>query len=325
VYIPDNMPAVGTCNAYPWGSASFTYVSRIPASFMDPANTLVDDIFFASCSSGTWSAAGVQIGLGHVPNPIANPFAFPQISGGTVMSLGGFQDLTVLWDSSIQGSFSWAHTSGAWAPLGFAAGGGTGFVWDGVNDVGFYVTMNGATGTSSMHRTGTEPFRLYVSGVYQAPSSTGSGPNGLKISFTLSPSGPEVIPYGAGCALSSGLTPTLGTNQIPSIGNPAFLVEISMADVGATTYVFLALGAGSTPLGGGCDLLLDLPSMLHLINIGFSPFGPALANGIGVATYPAPLPFDPGLSGARIWLQGAVLDTTPLGFAVTNGLEVGIF
>jgi hypothetical protein len=319
------MPAVGTCNTIPWNQTAYTYAARIPASFMDPANPMVDDIFFSSCTSNTWTAPDVQIALGHLPNPLGtSPFVFPQISGGSVTSLGSFQDLVVLWDSQVQGGFSWTYTQDTWSPLGFSAGGGTGFVWDGVRDVGFYVTMNGASGGSAMHRTGTEPIRVFTGG-YQAASVSGSSAAGAKMSFTLNPSGPEVIPYGAGCALSSGRVPALGTNEIPSIGNAAFLVEISMASPGTTTYVFLALGAGSTPLGGGCDLLLDFPSMVQLINIGFSPFGPAVANGIGVATYPAPLPFDPGLSGARIWLQGAVLDATPLGFAVTNGLELGIF
>ena len=64
LHIPDNMPAVGTCNVIPYGqsatfSAGYTYIGRVPASFMDPINLRVDDIAFTPCApGGTWSAGG---------------------------------------------------------------------------------------------------------------------------------------------------------------------------------------------------------------------------------------------------------------------------
>lgn len=324
IYVPDNMPAVGTCNAFPFNYAAFTYVSRIPASFMDPSNTYVDDVWFAPCGSGTWSAPDVQIGIGHVQNPIQNPFAFPSITGGTVAALGDFIDLTVVWDSSVQGPLSWAYTTGAWSPLGFSATGGTGFTWNQNDDVAFYVTLNNATGTSTMHRTNTEPFRLYTSGVYQSPTSASSGASGLKISFTLGAGvQAQANPYGNGCTASNGMIPTLSTMQLPITGTPAFNMDITQAPAGALTYIYLSSGSAQIPMGVGCDLLLDVPGMLLFMNVGLSPLGPVPAGMGGTATHSVAIPNDPALSGLSLYCQGAVIDpTTFLGFVSTNGLQL---
>jgi len=188
IYVPDNMPAVGTCNVFPLGTPAHTYIARIPASYMDPALRQVEEILFTPCSSNTWSAPDVQIGLGHLtPGAVPIPFTFPTISGGVATGLGNFLDMTVIWDSTLQGGFSFPYTMDQWSPMGFAGMGGTPFVWDGVNDVGFFITCQGATGTSAFHRTNTEPFRAYTSNVYQSPASVGSGANGLKMSFVLRP------------------------------------------------------------------------------------------------------------------------------------------
>ena len=219
IYVPDNVPSVGTCNVFPFGQAAFTYVGRVPASFLDPANPVIDDVGWSACAAGTWSAPDVQIGIGHVPNPLPVPFNFPSISGGAVTALGNFNDLTVVWDSSVSGGFSFPYTSGSWTDMGFAGTGGTGFTWNGVDDIGFFVTLSGATGTSSFHRSGTEPFRVYSSGVYQSPTSSGSGASGLKTRLTCVPGG------GGPFTLTANNTPSTGDLQLALTNIPGTTIE----------------------------------------------------------------------------------------------------
>src|SRR6188508_757529 len=77
IFVPDNQANVGTCNAIPLASSfapSETYVARIPASYMDPILRRIDDIAFAPCNTTTFTASNLQMGLGHVPNPLPLPF-----------------------------------------------------------------------------------------------------------------------------------------------------------------------------------------------------------------------------------------------------------
>ena len=125
VYVPDNQAGVGTCNAIPL-SASFaaasTYLARVPASFMDPVNPRIDEISFAPCVVATWSAPTIQMGIGHVPNPLPIPFTNPTFDGaGNVIALGSFLDYHVLWNSVSQGAFTYVMAANTWSPMGFAA------------------------------------------------------------------------------------------------------------------------------------------------------------------------------------------------------------
>ena len=64
VHVPDNSPGVGTCNLIPFGQSALfsfgtSYMGRVPAAFMDPANPTIDEVSFASCASGTWAGGGL--------------------------------------------------------------------------------------------------------------------------------------------------------------------------------------------------------------------------------------------------------------------------
>ena len=325
--IPDDLPAVGTCNAFPFGSATFTYAARIPTTFMDPINTEVRDLAFAPCGSGTFMAPEFKMALGHVPNPLPVPFTNPVITAGVVVSLGSFLDLVIVHDSDVMGPFQWVYTQDNWSPMGYAAQSGTGFTWDTVNDVGFFVTHQAATGTSTMHRTNTEPFRVYTSGVYQAPSSSGSGANGLKMRLEVAPSVPPVASLtfiGTGCVGSSGLPMTLSSLQVPFIGNPIFSLDLSDGPATSTAYLFVATALASNPfnLGGGCNVYLDLVSMQTLISQGVSPIGPLATGPTGATSWSLPIPPDPGIAGLRIVFQAAAVDATgPFGLVLSNAAE----
>jgi hypothetical protein len=272
--VPDNAANAGTCNAIPlsasFGSGASTYVGRIPASFMDPTQRLIMDVSFAPCGSVVFTAPQLQMGLGHVPNPVPNPFAFPTFdAAGNVVTLGSFLDYRPLYNSVAQGPFNYNMTQDTWSPLGFAPLGGTGFVWNGTDDVGFYLTYSGATGGNSCHRTSTEPFRLYASGSYQASSSSGSGAAGLKMSLDTA--------TGAACTGCGSLTlaitgnPNLGGSINTTLGN----LGGGVAFIGAGFGPFCAAQfCNSCPIGHGWQssnfgstLTLNIPNNANIVGL----------------------------------------------------------
>ncbi|MAG56326.1 MAG: hypothetical protein CMJ83_08560 [Planctomycetes bacterium] len=324
VQIPDDLPAVGPCAGAPWALPASTYVLRIPGSYMDPANRFVEDICFAPCTSGTWSAPNVQIALGHLPPslPPGGNFSFPYITGGATAFTGSFLDLTVIWDSSVMAGFTWSFTANVWSPMGFAASSGTGFSWNGVDDVGFYVTMANPVGAATMHRSNAEPFQLFNTSVYQAGLPTRRATNGLKISFKLQPGVLQAVSYGNPC---NGILPLLSATMPPTIGNTLFTLDVTSGQAGQLTWIFAALAPNPGSSLGGCTLYLDPLTLLALVNNGFSPLGPVFTSG-AVAVYPAPIPWIPSLAGQSLYLQAVVADlASPVGFITSNGLQLAFY
>jgi hypothetical protein len=266
--------------------------------------------------------------VGHVSNALPLPFSFPTIAGGVVTGLGSFNDLSVVYDSDVSGPFMWSYTSGAWSPMGFAALGGTSFVWNGVDDLAFFITFGGASGGATFHRTTTEPFRAYASG-YLAAASTGTGAAGAKMRFDMTT---NVVPMaslttvGTGRIGSSGLPMTLGSLQLPFIGNPTFTLDVAQGPALNNAYLFASFGISPNPasIGGGCFIYLDLATLQMLINQGFSPIGPLGTGPTGATSFSLPIPPDPGLAGFSIAFQVAVSDNTPLGLVLSNAVEAVI-
>jgi hypothetical protein len=209
--------------------------------------------------------------------------------------------------------------------MGFAALGGTSFVWNGVDDVAFFITFGGASGGTTFHRTTTEPFRAYA-GSYQAAVSTGSGAAGAKMRFDMMSNVvpvPSLTTVGTGCIGSSGLPLTLGSLQLPFIGNPTFSLDVSQGPALSNAYLFASFGISPVPagLGGGCFIYLDLTTMQMLINQGFSPIGPLGTGPTGATSFSLPIPPDPGIAGFSIAFQAAVSDSTPLGLVLSNAVD----
>jgi hypothetical protein len=180
VHVPDADPTAGPCNVIPFASAAtmatgHSYIGRVPAAILDPANPVISDVAFAPCGSGTWSSPDVRIGFGHVPAALPLPLSFP------VGGLGSFLSYTEV----VTGPFCWQANANTWSPLRL----GSGFTWNGTDDVAFYITTQQASITGwggDCHSTTTEPFRAFTTG-FNAAVSTGSGPTGLKMRLTLSP------------------------------------------------------------------------------------------------------------------------------------------
>lgn len=325
-FIPDNQPAVGTCNAIPFGSGTwavgYTYMARVPASMLvGSAATRLQQIYFAACSSGAWSCSTVRITIGHVPSPLPATFTFP-----TPTSLGSFLDQTTLFDSAAQGTFTWNTVQDTWAPF-LPVGAGTSFCWNGVNDVGLFITFVNATVSfgGTCHRTNTEPYRMYATG-YQAAVSTGAGASGLKMQLDFGACGPPLWETNSP-ASSLDINGVIGTGYTPAgtIVLAGSLVSINLAssNVGwpfdllyvPAPSVSLASGGLSTPFGQIVNIDIASPQLGFINGFSFTtPFpGPFV---IAFGTPPFPL---------TLSMQMINLDPShPDGFSLSQGAQLDV-
>jgi hypothetical protein len=281
LYVPDNMANVGTCNSIPMSpafAAATTYVARIPASYLDPNQRVIRDVELAPCATTTFTAANLQMGMGHVPNPLPSPFTFPTFdAAGNVTALGSFLDYTPFWDTVSQGPFNWTMTQDTWSPMGIATPSFAGFVWNGTDDIGFYITYNTASGGGSCHRTATEPFRVYTSGTYQAPSSTGSGAAGLKMG--LDTGWPAMCQGCGSLTLSLNGVPNIGGSITSTLGNLGG--GIPVVGMGFSPFCFAqycnlcTIGHGWQAATFGATQTLNIPNNSSYvgIQIGFQGIG----------------------------------------------------
>lgn len=127
----------------------------------------------------------------------------------------------------------------------------------------------------------------------------------------------QATKYGQGCPGPGQIVPELLLYGCPAPGENVTL-EIKNGNGGATALLLFGLGKGQFPLGGGCDLLLSpvLPGPQLFLPLGGS--GP----GNGSLALPGFLP--PTLPAVTVTMQVFVLDSSPLGGAGTNGLEMVI-
>jgi hypothetical protein len=237
LYVPDNDPTLGTCNAIPmsasFGSGATTYLGRIPASFLDPTNRTIRDVEFAPCAAGSFSAPDCQIGIGHVSAALPLPFTYPTFdAAGNVIANGSFLDFSLLYNSVVQGPFTWNFLLNAWSPLGLDTAFSPAFTWNGTDDIAFYITYRGATGGASLHRTTTEPLRVYANAVYQGTNAGSGGNAGAKMGL--------VTGFPSACGGCGGVT--MGLSGSASIG-------------GSLTAAIANYGAG-----------------LPFVGVGFGPF-----------------------------------------------------
>lgn len=129
-------------------------------------------------------------------------------------------------------------------------------------------------------------------------------------------------PYGSGCA--AGATVSFAAGTAPTLGNAAFALEALSAPAnlplvwffGASRTVSATFGSLPVSLGtlaAGCDLLVDPIVPL-----------PVVADAVGRANLPLPIPAAPALAGAEWSGQAFVLDPSvgPLGFAGSRGVAL---
>lgn len=121
-----------------------------------------------------------------------------------------------------------------------------------------------------------------------------------------------VSEIGTGCPGIAGV-PALGSGR-PTLGNPAFDVELFDAAPNAGCVFGFAFASGSTPLGG-CTLRLAAP----ILDV------PAMTDATGFAhTIPLNIPWDPALQGGRLYVQAFALDAQGAGpgISASDALEL---
>ena len=129
--------------------------------------------------------------------------------------------------------------------------------------------------------------------------------------------------YGQGCQGTGGFVPVINSNNVPALNSTNYAIQVH--DALAPTAALLALGASNTTwngiplpfaLGGGCSLHTGLTALFAQPTSGSGP-------GMGTATQPLPIPNDPGLRGAQLFVQWLVIDAAaanPYQLAPTAGL-----
>lgn len=301
LYFPDVNPNLNggtSVNVFPFGNSAFTYMARVPTSLLDPQNPRITDISFAPSGSGTWNPGTGIIALGHLPNPVPCPFTFPGPGGSTP---GSFLDLTVVYDSSIHQPLNWVWNPTTWSPMGLATATGIHFDWNGVDDVGFFVTFTGATATSGCYRNPTgPPFRSYTNTYQASTSSACEATSGLVMAFDVEPGNNELAVSSSASQnflmTLDAISPTatqgvtlLTVNTAGPLGQGAiFGIEPSPA-----TWYFLF----TSPLQDGSPFSFPVPSSLGLWpNIPFALPNGAVAPLVGATMDFVVVLFKPGMS-----------------------------
>lgn len=157
-----------------------------------------------------------------------------------------------------------------------------------------------------------------------------SGPDRprLTITYTSAPAA-SVVSRGTGCSATAGAPFTLATAGLPILGNGSFALMLGSGPASSPCDLYLsnALSATPTPIGGGCDIWIEIPGAIALINSGASPVGPFGLSPSGDLILPLPLPADPTLGGLSVTLQAfaiSPLATASAGFVTSNALSFTI-
>jgi hypothetical protein len=306
--IDDLDPATGVTNVFPFGvtggqtSLHVYSAAALRERGVCAGSLLVGvDVAPVNAGSGTYTAPQAQLLIGHL---VVSP---PTPGNWT----GHLAAPTVLHDLT-SGAYTFPWTSATWTPLpGFAT---SGFVWDGVNDVGIqYTSSAGVTGGFSAKRSATQR-RHYVAvfnAVAQAPTSNGLFAMKLRMSW-FTPGCAIRTVYGTGCD-----TPALSLNSdLPILGGT---FTLSLANVQPVLpLAVLLFGDAQAP---GIDLApLGAPGCRAWTNANLTSLTAPVAGGTGAL--PIAIPADPSLVGATFTTQAAGFTAAnTLGLATSNGVQ----
>lgn len=129
---------------------------------------------------------------------------------------------------------------------------------------------------------------------------------------------PACVPSGVGCAGAAGTIPRLSSLGCP-FGGGSFTLRVDSAFGGSLALYFVGTQAGSTPLAGGCSVLVQpiLDPFFATVIPGFGPL-------VGKLDLVVPVPF--GLPQATLLLQVVLAPPLAPGKpATTNPLRLQLF
>lgn len=133
-----------------------------------------------------------------------------------------------------------------------------------------------------------------------------AGPGSSQFSIlTTVPTRAILNDLGPGCALS-GTPPRIniaGTNQLPSLGNLGFKLQVRDQVPGAFGYMFYSSTSTVTPIPPSCTAYLG-----GIFGVNIFTLGTGFANGGGTTTYDLPIPNNPVFEGAELTLQSVTVN-----------------
>lgn len=131
--------------------------------------------------------------------------------------------------------------------------------------------------------------------------------------------------YGPGSPGSGGIVPDVLAEVPANIGNGDFKVGIARSLGGAPSVLFVSTAAappGTTFLGA--NLNVSLPEVVSFVLVAGG--GAANVPGAGFGSVQQPLPDDPTMIGATLFVQWGTIDAgVPLGIASSRGAEIRFF
>ncbi len=309
----------GNGNVFPFSQPATGYTTlnvvtaaQIHAAGVAPGATLLD-LAVVATSAGTFSVPQAQILVGHL------------LFDGTALAdqwAVNLDNPAIVHDPTF-GIYTFPYATNAWAPVpGVAA---AGFFWDGVRDVGVYISVApGVTGGVAARRTSTN-FR-YGLAAYLPTNQTPAVATltATKFRVTFSGSVPTFNTPQATLTLS-------GTGSAATLdGGDALTVAVSSTTAPNASFLLLlssSLTGGHLPFTGqSVDLGFPAAGFSDVFLISGAGFTPANAgvinffgalNGAGASAFSVPLPC--GLALPRSYAQVVILDPThPDGLRVSG-------
>lgn len=132
------------------------------------------------------------------------------------------------------------------------------------------------------------------------PFAPGAGASSFSVS-TWVPAGAYAVDLGAGCT-EFGTPGVLTASAKPELGQ-ALSIELNSAAPAGTAALLYGSGlATDLPLGGSCSLYLGGAFGANIVSLGISTLDPA-----GAASFPTPVPNDPGLEGVAYRAQALLV------------------
>jgi len=283
VHIPDNQPAAGTCNVYPFGQSNFRFQMILASSFTPSTPIKITDIAFAPCSTTTtsWTSKGFQVRMCHT----------------TLQNFRGANDKC--FDTNLcpcptelyNGSLQWPVSSNNWSPMGMTSS----FGHDGQRNILIDIVALSNSAGFGCHRGNVIPRLWNFSNPPSPCGSTDGGTveGGLKIRLTYSPS----------CVLLAPDTASLGA---------AIPIQLVGAPVARLFQIAASLSQGPPLQVQNCRISLGLDNVLiYSVLFGAPIFNnyAGLVGPTGAATGKFVPPRIPALIGVCVYHAAIVIDS----------------